>query len=226
MSKKKLQFDIITIFPEVVEPYVGASILGRAQKANLIEVRAHQLRDWTSDKHHKVDDTPYGGGAGMVMKVEPFEKAVQAVRKVAAGFSLRGRKKKTRVIVTAASGKTFTQEDARRLATYDQVIFLCGRYEGIDHRVTEHIADEALSIGNYVLTGGELPAMVMIDAVARMVPGVIEAESLEQESHSTEGYREYSQYTKPEDYKGWKVPEILLSGDHKKIAEWRKNLES
>lgn len=218
MPKKKIQFDVITIFPEVVEPYVGVSILSRAQKAKLIEVRAHQLRDWSTDKHHKVDDTPYGGGAGMVMKVEPFEKAV---RKVAAGFSLR-RKKKTRVIVTAASGKTFTQEDAKRLAQYDQLIFLCGRYEGIDQRVIDHIADESLSIGNYVLTGGELPAMVMIDAIARMVPGVIEAESLEQESHSTEGYREYPQYTKPEDYKGWKVPEILLSGDHKKIAQWRE----
>ncbi|MEK7620402.1 MAG: tRNA (guanosine(37)-N1)-methyltransferase TrmD [Patescibacteria group bacterium] len=211
--RKRIQFDVITIFPEVVEPYVGASILGRAQKAKLIEVRAHQLRDWSTDKHHKVDDTPYGGGAGMVMKVEPFEKAVKKVKR---------RLKKTRVIVTAASGKTFTQEDARRLAKYDQLIFLCGRYEGIDHRVTEHIANEALSIGNYVLTGGELPAMVMIDAVARMVPGVIEAESLKQESHSEEGYQEYPQYTKPEDYKGWKVPEVLLSGDHKKIAQWRE----
>lgn len=215
MPKKK-RFDVITIFPEVVEPYVGASILGRAQKAKLIEVRAHQLRDWTSDKHHKVDDTPYGGGAGMVMKVEPFERATKATR------ASKASKKMTRVIVTAASGKTFTQEDAKRLAKYDRLIFLCGRYEGIDHRVTEHIADEALSIGDYVLTGGELPAMVMIDAIARMVPGVIEAESLEQESHSTEGYREYPQYTKPEDYKGWKVPEILLSGDHKKIAQWRE----
>lgn len=219
VAKKQKRFDVITIFPEVVEPYVGASILGRAQKAKLIEVRVHNLRDWTSDKHHKVDDTPYGGGAGMVMKVEPFERAVRAV---AAGFSLRSRKKKVRVIVTAASGKTFTQADAKRLAKYDQLIFLCGRYEGIDHRVTEHIADEALSIGNYVLTGGELPAMVMIDAIARLVPGVIEEASLEHESHDEEGYREYPQYTKPEGYKGWKVPEVLLSGDHKKIEEWRQ----
>jgi tRNA (guanine37-N1)-methyltransferase len=212
-KKKQKQFDVITIFPEVVEPYVHASILGRAQKAKLIEVHAHQLRDWTSDKHHKVDDTPYGGGAGMVMKVEPFEKAVKKVKR---------RLKKTRVILTAASGKTFTQEDAKRLAKYGQLIFLCGRYEGIDHRVTEHIADEALSIGNYVLTGGELPAMVMIDAIARMVPGVIEAESLASESHAQTGFLEYPQYTKPEDYKGWKVPEILLSGDHKRIAQWRE----
>lgn len=218
--RKKIQFDVITIFPEVVESYVGASILGRAQKAKLIEVRAHQLRDWSTDKHHKVDDTPYGGGAGMVMKVEPFERAVKAVKGGKVVKALK--RKKTRVIVTAASGKTFTQEDAKRLAKYDQLVFLCGRYEGIDHRVTEHIADEVLSIGNYVLTGGELPAMVMIDAVARMVPGVIEEASLEHESHSEEGYREYPQYTKPEEYKGWKVPKILLSGDHKKIRDWRE----
>ncbi len=213
MLKKKIQFDVITLFPEVIEPYVGASILGRAQKSKFISVRAHNLRDWATDKHKTVDDTPYGGGAGMVMKVEPFEKAVKYVKR---------RLKKTRVIITAASGKTFTQEDAKRLAEYDQLIFLCGRYEGIDHRVTEHLADEALSIGNYVLTGGELPSMVMIDAISRMVPGVIEVESLASESHSHEGFLEYPQYTKPEVYKEWSVPKILLSGDHKKIREWRE----
>ncbi len=219
MAKLKMkQFEVITLFPEVVEPYVQASILGRAQKAKRIEVRAHQLRDWSVDKHHKVDDTPYGGGPGMVMKVDVFE---SAVRMVAAGFSLR-RKKKTRVILTSASGKTFTQADARRLAKYDQLIFLCGRYEGVDQRVEDHVADEALSIGQYVLTGGELPALVMIDAIARLVPGVIEKESLTRESHSEEGYREHPQYTKPPVYKKWKVPEVLLSGDHKKIEEWRK----
>jgi len=216
LMKKKKQFDVITIFPEVVEPYVQASILGRAQKAKLIEIHAHQLRDWAEDKHHKVDDTPYGGGPGMVMKVEVFEKAVKAVEGVKVG------RKKVRVILTSASGKTFTQADAKRLAKYDQLIFLCGRYEGVDHRVEEYVADEALSIGNYVLTGGELPALVMIDAIARMVPGVIEKESLARESHSEEGYREHPQYTKPPVYKKWKVPEVLLSGDHKKIEEWRK----
>jgi len=213
MAKKNIQFDVISLFSEIVEPYVGASILGRAQKAKRIEIKTHNLRDWTTDKHKTVDDTPYGGGAGMVMKVEPFEKAVKKIKR---------RLKKTCVIVTAASGKTFTQEDAKRLAGYDQLIFLCGRYEGIDHRVTEHIADETLSIGNYVLTGGELPAMVMIDAIARMVPGVIEEESLASESHTQEGFLEYPQYTKPEEYKGWSVPKILLSGDHKKIAQWRE----
>lgn len=218
MSKKhKTQFDIISIFPEVIGPYVQASILGRAQKDKLIAINTHNLRDWTNDKHNTVDDTPYGGGAGMLMKVEPFEKAVKKIKR---------RFKKTRVIITSASGKRFTQKDAKRLSKYDQLIFLCGRYEGIDHRVEEDVADEALSIGEYVLTGGELPAMVMVDAIARMVPGVIEEASLEYESHDQEGYGEYPQYTKPENYKGWNVPKVLLSGNHKKIEEWRKKHSS
>ncbi|MBI5369817.1 tRNA (guanosine(37)-N1)-methyltransferase TrmD [Candidatus Uhrbacteria bacterium] len=215
MSKqKKREFDLVTIFPETIAPYAQASILGRAQKKKLIEIRAHDLRDWATDKHHKVDDTPYGGGAGMLMKVDPIEKAVKKIR--------AKRAKKIRVILTAASGKLFTQKDARRLAKYDQVIFICGRYEGIDHRVEEHVANESLSIGPYVLTGGELPALVMLDAIARMVPGVLGSkESLQSESHDAEGVLEYPQYTKPEVYKKWKVPEVLLSGDHKKIKAWR-----
>lgn len=220
MPKTKLRrFDIITIFPEVVAPYAQASILGRAQKKKLLKIFAHNLRNWSQDRHQKVDDTPYGGGPGMLMKVEPFDLAVKAIskRQKAEG------KKKVRVILTAASGKLFTQKDARRLSKYDQLIFLCGRYEGVDHRVEEHIADEVLSIGNYVLTGGELPALVMIDAIARMIPGVLGSkESLDAESHDEEGMLEYPQYTKPEVYKKWKVPDVLLSGDHKKIAEWRK----
>ncbi len=211
-GKKAKRFDIITIFPEIVEPYMRGSILGRAQKKKLIDIRAHNLRDWATDKHNTVDDTPCGGGPGMVMKVEPFDLAVKKVQ---------AKRKKSCVVMTAASGKEFTQADAKRLAEYDQLIFLCGRYEGIDHRVEEHIADETFSIGNYVLTGGELPALVMTDAIARMVPGVVQDESLECESHSQEGYREHPQYTKPEEYNGWKVPPVLLSGDHKKIKEWR-----
>lgn len=217
MSKPKLRrFDILTIFPEMITGYASVSILGRAQQDGKIEIKAHNLRDWAQDKHHKTDDTPYGGGAGMVMKVEPFDLAVKALR-------LKG-KKKTRVIMTAASGKPFTQADAKRLAVYDQVIFLCGRYEGIDARVEEQVADETFSIGNYVLTGGELPALVMTDAIARNVPGVLGAkESLTEESHGEEGWLEYPQYTKPEEYKGWKVPEVLLSGNHKLIATWRES---
>jgi tRNA (guanine37-N1)-methyltransferase len=207
-----MQFDIVTIFPEVIEPYTNASILGRGQEDGVIEISAHNLRDWTDDKHNTVDDTPYGGGPGMVMKVEPFDKAVE---------DLRG--ENTRVVLTSARGKQFKQADAKRLKEYDQVIFLCGRYEGVDARVGEHIADEMLSIGDYVLTGGELPAMVMTDAIARLVPGVLGKEaSLEMESHSEEGVIEYPQYTKPREYKGWEVPDILLSGDHGAVDEWRK----
>lgn len=207
------RFDILTIFPAMIDSYTKESILGRAQKAKLIEVKAHDLRTYSTDKHHKVDDTPYGGGPGMVMKVEPFDLALKKIKKG----------KKTCVILTAANGKTFTQVDAKRLAKYQQVIFLCGRYEGIDARVEENLVDEIFSIGNYVLTGGELPALVMTDAIARNIPGVLGAEaSLEKESHTEEGYLEYPQYTKPEKYKKWSVPEILLSGDHKKIEAWRE----
>ena len=209
------RLDIITIFPEVCTPYLQASILGRAQKKKLLDLRTHDLRSYTKDKHNRVDDTPYGGGPGMVMQVEPFDRALKRVRT---------RRKKVRVVMTSAAGKRFTQKDAKRLAKYDQVVFLCGRYEGIDARVEKHLADESLSIGDYVLTGGELPALVMSDATARMVPGVLgKAESLETESHTVEGVLEYPQYTKPEKYGRWKVPEVLLSGDHKKIEEWRKN---
>jgi tRNA (guanine37-N1)-methyltransferase len=237
MAKKKIRrFDILTIFPETVTPYVQASILGRAQEAGLIEVKTHDLRVWSTDKHHKVDDTPYGGGPGMVMKVEPFERAVRELKGGGVRGEGRGRREevrgKTRVILTSASGETFTQKDAKRLEKYDHLIFLCGRYEGVDHRVEEYVADEAFSIGEYVLTGGELPAMVMIDAIARLVPGVIEKDSLARESHSKKGYREHPQYTKPAVYSPgasgrgktiaqWEIPDVLLSGDHKKIEEWR-----
>ena len=208
MAKRKaLQIDIITIFPEMVMPYLSGSILGRAQKSGLLKLAAHQLRKWTTDKHNHVDDKPFGGGPGMVMQVQPFDKALKSLKL----------KKKSRVILTSAQGKVFTQEDAKRLAKYDRLVFLCGRYEGVDERVAEHLADEELSIGEYVLTGGELAALVMADAVSRHIPGVLgKGESLE-EVHGS-----FPQYTRPEVYKKWKVPEVLLSGNHKKIEEWRK----
>ncbi len=218
MPKQRLRrYDVLTIFPAMISAYAQESILGRAQEKKLIAIAGHDLRDWAEDKHRRVDDTPYGGGPGMVMKVDVMDRAVGRIRRM-------GRiGKKTRVIVTSASGKKFTQADAVRLAEYDQIIFLCGRYEGIDARVEENIADEAFSVGDYVLTGGELPALTMIDAVARNVPGVLGAkESLAEESHTEEGVLEYPQYTKPAVYKKWEVPEVLMSGDHKKIAEWRK----
>lgn len=219
------KFDIISIVPEVIEPYTQASILGRAQKKKLIKIKAHDLRKYSKDKHKKVDDTPYGGGPGMLMTIQPIDSAVRKIRNKLA-------KKKTRVILTAANGKMFTQNDAKRLAKYDQLIFICGRYEGIDHRVEEVIADEVFSVGEYVLTGGELPALIMTDAIARNVPGVLgEEASLESESYNRPGQLEYPQYTKPETYtfkvnslksKELCVPKILLSGDHAKIAKWRE----
>lgn len=207
-----MRIDILTIFPEVVAPYLEASILGRASAAG-VELRAVSLRDFAEDKHQITDDAPFGGGAGMVMKVEPIHKAVEALRQ-----------KNTHVILTSASGKLFTQEDARRLASsHEHIIFICGRYEGVDERVEEHIADETFSIGAYVLTGGELPALVMTDAIVRNVPGVLgNDETLRDESHDEPGRLEYPQYTQPRVYNGWAVPRTLLSGDHSAIARWRE----
>ena len=198
------QFDVLTIFPSMITGYAEQSILGRAQASGLFTVRAHDLRAWTTDKHRSTDDSPYGGGPGMVMKIEPFDLAIQEMKLTS---------KNMRVIMTSAGGKLFTHADAKRLASdYDQLVFLCGRYEGIDARVEEHLVDESFSIGPYVLTGGELPALVMIDAIARHIPGVLGAqESLAMESHTQEGILEYPQYTKPEVYKDWIVPEVLLS---------------
>lgn len=217
------QFDIITLFPETIAPYANTSILGRAQKEKLITINAHQLRDFSTNKHKQVDDTPYGGGAGMVLMVEPIDRALKKIKK---------KKLHTRVIVTAANGQKFTQQTAKRLADYDQLIFICGRYEGIDQRVIDNLADESLSIGDYVLTGGELPALIMTDAISRMIPGVLgNNKTLDQESHTIKGYLEYPQYTKPEKYihkkslfkkESWEVPSILLSGNHSGIEKWRQ----
>ena len=215
-----MHFDILSIFPESLESYFGVSILKRAKEDGLINISLHDLRAFTHDKHHKVDDTPYGGGAGMVMKAEPFFEAVESISSQQLADN---NKQKTRVILFSAKGKVFTQADAKRLSEYDRLILLCGRYEGVDERVAEHLIDEEISIGEYVLTGGELPAMIVVDAVARLLPGVLgNSESSVDESHSEEGVLEYSHYTKPEEFRGWKVPEILLSGHHADIEKWRK----
>lgn len=225
-----MKFDIITIFPDIFNSYFNESILKRAQKNNLIEIKTHNLRDYTNDKHKTVDDTPYGGGAGMVLKIEPIYRCVQSLKSQipnpksqipaspAGGLNL-----KTRVILFSAKGKKYTQKDAERLSAYDQLIFICGRYEGVDERVIENIADEEISIGNYVLTGGEIPAMILVDSITRLLPGVLgNDQSVVYESHREEGYLEHAQYTKPEEFNEWKVPEVLLSGNHKKIEEWKK----
>ena len=197
--------------------YLNESILGRARKNGQITVEAHQLRDWSTDeKHHRVDDTPYGGGAGMVLMAEPVARAVDAVNR----HDLR-----SRVILFSAKGKRLTQFDVRRLATYEQLVLICGRYEGVDERVAEHVVDEELSIGDFVLTGGELPAMVIVDAVARLLPEVLgNAESAVTESHTEEGVLEYPQYTKPEEWRGFRVPEVLLSGHHGNVGRWRESV--
>ncbi|HAT74171.1 MAG: tRNA (guanine-N(1)-)-methyltransferase [Candidatus Moranbacteria bacterium GW2011_GWF2_36_839] len=212
-----MKFDIITIFPQIFNSYFGESILARAQKNKIVKIKIHNLRDYATDKHQTVDDTPYGGGAGMLMKVEPIYKCLKSIKK----------SKKTRIILFSAKGKKYTQGDAKRLSKYDNLIFVCGRYEGVDERVAQNLVDEEISIGDYVLTGGEIPAMIVADSVSRLLPGVLgNSESARDESHSSEGYLEYPQYTKPEVFsvskKKLKVPSILLSGNHKKIKEWRK----
>lgn len=221
-----MHFHILSIFPESFESYFDVSILKRAREEKLIDISIHDLRAYTHDKHHKVDDTPYGGGAGMVMKPEPFFEAVEHIREQGTILNEHGsgnKEQKTRTILFSAKGKLFTQSDAKRLAGYDQLIFLCGRYEGVDERVSEHLADEEISIGEFVLTGGELPAMVVVDAVSRLLPGVLGNESSAvDESHSKPGVLEYPQYTKPEVFRDWKVPEVLLSGHHAEIEKWRK----
>lgn len=208
------RFDIITIFPNILDSYFKESLLKKAQDKGLLKIQAHNLRDFTDDKHKKVDDSPYGGGPGMVLKVEPIVKAVEKLK-------VKSKKVKARTILFSLRGKKFNQKEAHRLAKYDQIIFICGRYEGVDERVAKYVVDEELSIGDYVLSGGELPAAVVIEAVSRLVPGVLgKLESLEERKGS------YPVYTKPEAVeiggKKIKVPKVLLSGDHKKIEEWRE----
>lgn len=223
-KKKSLKIDILTIFPEIIASYVRVSILGRAEKAGLLKVNAVQLRDFTRDKHRTVDDRPFGGGPGMLLKVEPFHQALVSLKLRKKDGTKTAAAKKTRVILTSAKGRLFNQAEARRLAKYDRLVFLCGRYEGVDERVAAKLADEEMSIGPYVLTGGELAALVMTDAIVRNRPGVLgKAESLQEESWSCGEGLEYPQYTRPENYLGWKVPAVLLSGDHQRIAEWRKS---
>jgi tRNA (guanine37-N1)-methyltransferase len=223
-----MKIDFVSIFPEMFGSYFNASIMKRAAEKRLIKVKAHNLRKWATGKHRKVDDRPFGGGPGMVMMVEPFSKAILSLLKargtgqIARGPQATGHKPQARVILLAASGKKFTHKDAVRLAKYDKLIFLCPRYEGVDARVYKFV-DEKISIGDYVLTGGELPAMVVADAVTRHIPGVLgKAESLAEESHAIEGVTEYPQYTRPEVWNKMKVPAVLLSGNHEKITAWRK----
>lgn len=214
-----LKFDIITIFPNMFDSYIKESLIARAQKKKLIKINVRNLREFTNDNHQTVDDRPFGGGLGMVLKVEPIYKAVKSIKKSG---------KKTKVILFTPRGKKFNQPLANKLSKLDQIIFICGRYEGVDERVAQHIADMEISIGDYDLMGGELPAMVAIETISRLVPGVLGKEQLlEERITGSGGFIEYAQYTRPEIFntgkKKWPVPKVLLSGDHKKIEAWKKS---
>jgi tRNA (guanine37-N1)-methyltransferase len=208
-----MRFDVFTLFPEVFGPYLETSILQRARQRGLVEVRLHNIRDWTHDKHHITDDEPYGGGGGMVMKPEPLFTAVEGVL---------GTPPACPVILLTPQGRTFTQAVAQELAQQPRLALLCGRYEGVDERVRQHLVSDEISIGDYVLSGGELPALALIDALTRLVPGALgDPDGAWDDSHAS-GLLEYPHYTRPPEFRGWRVPEILLSGDHGKIARWRR----
>lgn len=208
-----LQFDIFSLFPGMFAGPLSESIIRRAVDRGLLSIRIHDIRDWTTDRHRTADDTPYGGGAGMVMLAPPIVAGVESV--------LGSERPRSRVIVLSAGGRRFTQALARELATERRVVLICGHYEGIDERAIEVLKAEPLSVGDYVLTGGELPAMVVVDAVSRLVPGVIEAASVTDESHEA-GLIEYPHYTRPAVFRDLAVPEVLLSGHHANIAKWRR----
>lgn len=211
-----MKIDILTLFPEMFAP-LKESIIQRAQDKGLVEIKIHNLRDWSTDKHKTVDSPPYGGGAGMVMRIDIIDRAVRDLKD-------KVKSKKYKVILLDTKGKVYNQQKAKELAKEENLILFAGHYEGVDHRVHEHVVDEVISIGEFVLTGGELPVMMVVDSVVRLLPGVLGNEnSLAEESYETPGKVEYPQYTRPEVYNGWKVPEILLSGHHKNIEEWRKN---
>ncbi len=209
-----MRIDIVSLFPELVTAFFAHSIIGRARAAGILDLAVTNPRDFSTDKHHHVDDTPYGGGSGMLMQAAPVYAAVEHI--------LPERTAATRVILTAPTGTPFTQETAKRLATYERLVLICGHYEGIDQRVEDGLTDETISIGDYVLTGGELPAMIITDAVARMIPGVLGAADSAGEDSFYTGLLEYPQYTKPAVFRGREVPEVLLSGHHANIAAWRR----
>jgi len=208
-----MQFDVFTLFPEVFAPYLEASILQRARQRGLVQVQLHNIRDWTSDKHHITDDMPYGGGGGMVMKAEPIFTAVESVLGIPPACP---------VILMSPQGRVFTQKVAEGLAALPHIALLCGRYEGVDERVITNLVSDEISIGDYVLSGGELPALIVIDAVTRLIPGALgDPDGAWDDSHAS-GLLEYPHYTRPPEFRGLQVPEILLSGDHGKIARWRR----
>ena len=216
-----MQFEVFTLLPEVFPPYLESSILLRARQRGLVSVNVHNIRDYTHDKHHMTDDTPYGGGGGMVMKPEPVFEAIEAVIGRLDPLSTTP-EPACPIIMLTPQGRVFSQTIAEELSRYKKIALLCGRYEGMDERIREHLISDEISIGDYVLTGGELPALILIDAVSRLLPGVLgDPDGAIDDSHAT-GLLEYPHYTRPPEFRGWGVPEILLSGDHGKIDQWRR----
>lgn len=209
-----MKVDVVTIFPRMIEAGLAEGVVGRARTAGLLDIVVHNLRDFTTDRHHVVDDVPFGGGPGMVMKPEPFFAAMRAIRET--------RGTPDAVILLSPAGERFSQAGAKRVAALGHVVLLCGRYEGIDERVREALATEELSIGDYVLSGGEIPALAVIDAAARLVPGVVGDDGSVQADSFTRGLLDYPHYTRPSEFEGRQVPEVLLSGHHAEIRRWRR----
>jgi tRNA (guanine37-N1)-methyltransferase len=206
-----VKIQILTIFPEVCRCVFAESILKRAQEKNLATLEAVDLRRWTTDRHRTVDDAPYGGGPGMVMKIEPIDSALAAIRSP-----------QSKVVLLGPQGRRFSDSIARRMARESDLVFVCGHYEGIDQRVADHLVDDEISIGDYVLTSGVLPALVLADAIVRLIPGVLGDSQSAQEDSFAEGLLDHPHYTRPAEYKGWKVPDVLLGGNHAAIASWRR----
>ena len=209
-----MQFDIISVFPKIFESVFKESLIQRAQNTGILKIRNHDLRAYTLDKHKRVDDYPFGGGVGMILMVEPIARALESIKLINPNAYR---------ILLSPSGNPFDQKKARELSKKEGLILVCGRYEGVDHRISEHFVDEELSIGDYVLSGGEIPAMVVVESVARLIPGVVgDSQSIEMESFETD-LLEYPQYTRPREFRGYEVPDVLTSGNQAKILEWQKN---
>lgn len=211
-----MKVDVITIFPKMVEAGLAEGVIGRARTAGVLDIVVHNLRDFTTDRHHVVDDVPFGGGPGMVMKPEPFFSALRAIRASRGAPDV--------VALLSPAGERFTQERAKRLASATHLVLLCGRYEGVDERVREALATEEISIGDYVLSGGEVPALAVIDAVGRLVPGVVGDDRSVEADSFTRGLLDYPHYTRPAEFEGRKVPDVLLSGHHGEIRKWRREM--
>ena len=223
-----MQFEVFTILPEVFPSYLETSIIKRARERDLINVRVHNIRDYTHDKHHMTDDTPYGGGGGMVMKPEPVFEALESVlgrfdyAQRDSNQTLPGPASNIPIILLTPQGRVFNQSIAQELSQRPHIALICGRYEGIDERIREHLVTDEISIGDYVLTGGELPALILIDAIARLLPDVLGDPTGAQDDSHAMGLLEYPHYTRPPEFRGWKAPDVLLSGDHAKIEKWRR----